>query len=376
MRRMFEPIEPSETIWMVPIEPSARHVCTAAELERAVAGFYDTDVIAVLLVEEGDRAELVGMQLAGLIGAHRRVGENLGVHHLLHLVEFGLRDARMVAEVEAQVLGVHEGALLLHVLAQHLAQGPVEQVRSGVVAADGVAPGDVDRGGGFLTGRDSALGDDAAVTGEAGDGRGRIGTADGAGRRRDRAGVADLAAALGIERRAIEENLNGVLAVLTLDVMQRQHAGGPFDLGVAGELRRAELLEQLAVARAAASSLVTVLRLSRARRRCSSIAVSKPGMSTSAPRSAAISRVSSIGKPKVSCSWNATAPVTAPSFESSASSRIFEPLASVWRKRSSSRPRTVVIQSWFLRRSGYASPITSTVAATRSGMISFSVPSW
>ncbi len=55
-----------------------------------------------------------------------------------HLLEVG--------EVEAQRLGVDIGALLLHVAAQHLAQGIVEDVGGCVVASSGTAGLDVDGG--------------------------------------------------------------------------------------------------------------------------------------------------------------------------------------------------------------------------------------
>ena len=52
-----------------------------------------------------------------------------------------------MAEVEAQPIGADERAGLLDVLAEHRAQRVVQQVGAGVVAADGVAALDVDRGG-------------------------------------------------------------------------------------------------------------------------------------------------------------------------------------------------------------------------------------
>ena len=46
---------------------------------------------------------------------------------------------RRAVEVEGQLLRADEGALLRGVLAHDLVQRPVEQVRDGVVALDGVA---------------------------------------------------------------------------------------------------------------------------------------------------------------------------------------------------------------------------------------------
>lgn len=49
----------------------------------------------------------------------------------------------VVGKVEAQALGLHDGPLLLHVLAQHLSQRKVEHVGEGVVGHDAVASGHV-----------------------------------------------------------------------------------------------------------------------------------------------------------------------------------------------------------------------------------------
>ena len=51
-----------------------------------------------------------------------------------------------MTEVEAQALGPDHGALLFHVLAEDLAQGPVQHVGAGVVSPNGIASFDIDRG--------------------------------------------------------------------------------------------------------------------------------------------------------------------------------------------------------------------------------------
>ena len=98
-------------------------------------------------------------------------------------------------------------------------------------------------------------------------------------------------------------------------------------------------------------------------------------MSTSTPRSAVISVVTSSGKPNVSWSLNAAEPGSTGAPEASSSSRIPRPVRNVWRKRSSSRVITPVMKSRFLTTSGYASPITAIASSTRPGMTSFSAPS-
>ncbi len=47
-------------------------------------------------------------------------------------------------EVEAQPVGRHQRALLRDVIAQHLAQRLVQQMRRGMVRADGAAAGVID----------------------------------------------------------------------------------------------------------------------------------------------------------------------------------------------------------------------------------------
>ena len=65
---------------------------------------------------------------------HRQIGVDLLVDQPLDLGDF-LRCQRLVVrEVEARLVGIDQRALLLDVLAEHLAQRPVEQVRRGVVA--------------------------------------------------------------------------------------------------------------------------------------------------------------------------------------------------------------------------------------------------
>ena len=129
-------------------------------------------------------------------------------------------------------------------LAQHLAQRPVQHVGAGVVAADGVAPGGVDDGVGLLAGGDGALDDAGGVPAQAREGERRVDDLGAPGRGGDRAGVADLAARLGVEGRPVEEDLDRPVG--GGDHRQHAPAGGGV-VGVAGELRGAELLDELAV---------------------------------------------------------------------------------------------------------------------------------
>ena len=145
--------------------------------------------------------------LRGLVGAHRLVGEHPLVGQRLDARQLVGAHRPVVAEVEAQAVGGDERAGLLHVGAEHLAQRPVQDVRAGVVAPDRLAPRRVDRRGRLLPRAQLALDDAHAVADEPGQRVGRVEHLGPPGVGGDRAGVADLAAALGVERRAVEERV-------------------------------------------------------------------------------------------------------------------------------------------------------------------------
>ena len=119
-------------------------VRAAAELDRT-ARLEHTHDVAVLLAEEGDRAEALGLVLGCLEGPHRRVRQRLAVRQVLDAGDLLGAERRVVREVEPQAIGGDERAGLLDVLAEHLAQGVVDEMGRRVVAADRVAPFDVDR---------------------------------------------------------------------------------------------------------------------------------------------------------------------------------------------------------------------------------------
>ena len=136
--------------------------------------------------------------------------------------------------------------------AEHLAQRPVQDVRGRVVAADPVAAHLVDRGLHLVAHLERPRANGALVdddrTGNAVSGVANV--ERGAAQRRDRAGVADLAARLRVERRAIERDLDR----RTFDgLVYRPAADDERDdlrladrLASPGELRGPELVEHLA----------------------------------------------------------------------------------------------------------------------------------
>ena len=152
MRRRLEPMEPSLTTLIVPMSPVARTwVPPHSSIDGA--GLEDPHDVAVLVAEEGDGAHLLGLGLGRLedrtsacwpASRRWRCARSRSICSGVTGV--------VVREVEAQPVGRDQRAGLLDVLAEHLAQGVVQQVGGGVVAAGGVAAGDVDRRRGVLAG--------------------------------------------------------------------------------------------------------------------------------------------------------------------------------------------------------------------------------
>src|SRR5690606_15204633 len=111
----------------------AAHVRPAAELTRA-ADVEDPDLVAVLLAEQRHRAAANRLVVGDQPGLDRSVLEDLAIDDLLDLANLLAGHRRVVAEVEARLLRIHQRALLLDMRAEHLAQRLVHQVRRRVVA--------------------------------------------------------------------------------------------------------------------------------------------------------------------------------------------------------------------------------------------------
>ena len=149
-------------------------------------------------------------------------------------------------EVKAQVLGRHQRASLGDMLAQDLLKRGVEQVRGGVVATQESTALGVERGGHGSTDGQRALGDVGDVGIQAvvvlGIGNGQRNALGG-----KLAGVALLATHLGIERGAVENNLDILARSGGLDGLAVAHDGnnlGAYDriVVIAVELSRGDLV--------------------------------------------------------------------------------------------------------------------------------------
>ena len=124
-----------------------------------------------------------------------------------------------MGEVKAESVGPDEGALLAHVVAEHGAQARVQEVRRRVVAPRGLAPLGVDRRHGDLAGQDLPVSRPAVREESA---RHVLGVEylEAPGLGDDGAGVADLAARLGVEGSRVQEEF-------ALAVLAREHAPPP-----------------------------------------------------------------------------------------------------------------------------------------------------
>ena len=208
---------------------------------------HDADFIAVFFAEERHRTRLdrivVGHQPGldrGVLG-NDRVGDRLDRFELLRV------DRLRVREVEAQPIGRDERTLLGDMVAQDFAQRLVDEVGRGVVGADGRAPVVVDDQFARLAGLEAAHRDFTDVHEDiaevllgVGDGE------DGAAFAADLAPVADLAAALAVERRLVEDDRAGLAFFEPGGLRAVGDEGGDDAFGplgfIAEEFRRADLL--------------------------------------------------------------------------------------------------------------------------------------
>ena len=119
-------------------------VAATAEL-NGVAELHHAHLVAILLTKQGNGTHLLGF-IDGTVAEFLQwdVGANLLVDDVFHLAQLLGCDLLEVREVEAQSVSRDERAALLHMCAQHLAQGCVEQVGAGVVRLNGTTGFNVD----------------------------------------------------------------------------------------------------------------------------------------------------------------------------------------------------------------------------------------
>ena len=156
-----------------------------------------------------------------------------------------------MGKVEAQTLRPHIRASLVHVFAENLTQGRMQDMRSGMIARHVKATNGIDACQDGVALRKSGAGlcfmDGQTLFGCNGVDNLELGISENQG-----AGVSNLAAHFGVEGRCVEDNLdvravrlNGAHALAVLD--QGQNLGFGFQLFVADELGLPKLFKKLGV---------------------------------------------------------------------------------------------------------------------------------
>ena len=109
------------------------HMGPPAELPAESAHPDDADRLPVLLVEDRRRPRLHRLRKGQDIGLDGDVRPDHPVGLFLDPRQFLLLDLRKMGEVEAEALGVHQGAGLLDMLPEDLLQRGLEEMGAGVV---------------------------------------------------------------------------------------------------------------------------------------------------------------------------------------------------------------------------------------------------
>ena len=205
----------------------------AAEFDGIFAGFQHPHPVAVFLTKEGQRAHFGSGLALHLCVFDGTVGQDLFVHKVLNLAQFGISQRIEVVEVKPQTIRPDKGALLFDVTAQNLAQGPVDQVHGCVVALNFLAPDAVDLGDNLVTDADllQHFGVRHQMARQISNGFCGVGDLQDRATVRQGQGsdVTQLTATLGVKRGAIKEHFG---AVCTLD--QASDARGHF-MGIAAD---------------------------------------------------------------------------------------------------------------------------------------------
>ena len=111
---------------------------TAQFLAPSAKIHYSNDV-TVLVTEEGHY--VVGLfRVGNFNGFDGVVGEEVFVGESFDFLDLRRGDSFEMGKVETQAIGLYERTRLTHVIAQYLAQCPVQDVGGGVVSLDGEAP--------------------------------------------------------------------------------------------------------------------------------------------------------------------------------------------------------------------------------------------
>ncbi len=154
---------------------------------------HDAHPIGVLLAENRPQGvDLTGRGLIDDLRINFAIFLDLPVDAFLDAGQFVLADLRVVRQVEAGLVGIDERSLLLHMVAQHFAEGVVEDMGGGVVLDD-LLPIRIDLDPDRVTHFEVARFDPAEMQDSITEPRCRL-EAKGSGTFRDHPGIAHLSA--------------------------------------------------------------------------------------------------------------------------------------------------------------------------------------
>ena len=228
-RRTPAATPPSDTILNRPMSP-VRDTWVPPQSSRE-ADIQHAHGVAVFLAEQRHGAALDRVVIGHDLRHGGLIGQDLGIDDGFHASDLLGGQRRVLREVETGLVGIDQRAALLDVSAQHLAQRLVHQVGGGVVAHCARATHGVDAGQQAVAHRQRARFQHAVMAEHAGLDLQRVGHGEAQAIGFQQAGITDLAARFGVERRGVQHH-DGALAGLHLRHLGAVHVQGG-DLGAA-----------------------------------------------------------------------------------------------------------------------------------------------
>ena len=206
----------------------------AAQLEGIARHLDDTNDVAVLLPEQHRRAEAPRLVDRRLEDVHGPVLEHELVHAALDILSLLGSERAVVGEVEAELVGSHRGARLPYVLAEHISQRLLEEVRAGVVRHGREAHGPWHARADAISRGEARPAEEKRLVALEAIGIHELGNGAGPVVELDRAGIGHLTTAGGIERRLAQLGEE----VVVVHDLERPDLRDDVGLRVADELGR------------------------------------------------------------------------------------------------------------------------------------------
>ena len=187
---------------------------TTAQLAGELAtDFNNTHHVAVLLTEEAHSAQSLSLSQRHLTSNHLVVIADREVSNLFNLTLSGLRQALVPREVETQVAFLVEGATLSSLVAEHLVQGSVNDMGTGVCLLTVAAALNINLRHNIGTDVNLALTHNGAVNAQTLHGLLNVLNVNDEAVTGNNTGVSCLATSLRVERSLIQDNLNLVASL-------------------------------------------------------------------------------------------------------------------------------------------------------------------